>query len=54
MAQTQKPNDGAQFRLSKDFTPTHYALIIKTDLEAKPEPTFEGTVEIECVRSPTS
>jgi len=34
----------AEFRLSKDVTPSHYDLTLKTDLKAL---TFEGKVEID-------
>ncbi|CAH7667912.1 hypothetical protein BY996DRAFT_4583678 [Phakopsora pachyrhizi] len=37
----------AKYRLSRVVQPTHYSLCIKTDLEAEPSPSFEGTAEID-------
>ncbi|KAH9466837.1 hypothetical protein MJO28_000551 [Puccinia striiformis f. sp. tritici] len=37
----------AQYRLNDHVKPIHYALCVKTDLNATPDPLFEGTAEID-------
>ncbi|PLW07667.1 hypothetical protein PCASD_21723 [Puccinia coronata f. sp. avenae] len=37
----------AKYRLTDHVKPTHYALCVKTDLNATPAPIFEGTAEID-------